>query len=360
MKKHLILMISAAIIPLLLYACSAEEERALTSTTLEVAQSAIDFKSDAGTRDIAIVTNADHWTARSDKDWCSVAVNESTLTVNVSGYDGKETREAVIKVTADGLAETVNVRQLGSEPAILISQQIFTVEASGSDIAFDVTTNVSVTITLPEWIKEKPAGTRASEMVTTTHNYIVTANPEDSERTGNITVKEVGGELEALVSVTQKGLGEYESGNLEGIKDDIKVPVESGEASSFQGGSNIDKSFDGDMSTIYHSNWNNAGDHYFPITLTYNFAAGSDMDYLIYYPRTSGPNGNFKEVEIRVKSNANTRGTDEWNTVMTKNFGGTNAAVRVNFPKAQIGSVYCQIRIGRRAGICCLCRDGIL
>ena len=177
MKKHLILMISAAIIPLLLYACSAEEERALTSTTLEVAQSAIDFKSDAGTRDIAIVTNADHWTARSDKDWCSVAVNESTLTVNVSGYDGKETREAVIKVTADGLAETVNVRQLGSEPAILISQQIFTVEASGSDIAFDVTTNVSVTITLPEWIKEKPAGTRASEMVTTTHNYIVTANP---------------------------------------------------------------------------------------------------------------------------------------------------------------------------------------
>ena len=85
---------------------------------------------------------------------------------------------------------------------------------------------------------------------------------------------------------------------------------------SFQGGSNIDKSFDGDMSTIYHSNWNNAGDHYFPITLTYNFAAGSDMDYLIYYPRTSGPNGNFKEVEIRVKSNANTRGTDEWNTVM--------------------------------------------
>lgn len=36
----------------------------------------------------------------------------------------------------------------------LISQQIFTVEASGSDIAFDVTTNVSVTITLPEWIRK--------------------------------------------------------------------------------------------------------------------------------------------------------------------------------------------------------------
>ena len=169
MKKHLISMIFAAIVPLLLYACSAEEEKTVTSTTLEVAQSAIDFKSDAGTRDIAIVTDADNWTARSDKDWCSVAVNGSTLTVNVSGYDGKETREAVIRVTADALTETVNVRQLGSDPAILISQQTFTVETSGSDIAFDVTTNVPVTITLPEWVKEKPADTRASEMVTTTH-----------------------------------------------------------------------------------------------------------------------------------------------------------------------------------------------
>ena len=118
-------MIFAAIRPLLLYACSAEEEKMVTSTTLEVAQSAIDFKSDAGTRDIAIVTDADNWTARSDKDWCSVAVNGSTLTVNVSGYDGKETREAVIRVTADALTETVNVRQLGSDPAILISQQTF-------------------------------------------------------------------------------------------------------------------------------------------------------------------------------------------------------------------------------------------
>lgn len=47
MKKHLISMIFAAIMPLLLYACSAEEEKMVTSTTLEVAQSAIDFKSDA-------------------------------------------------------------------------------------------------------------------------------------------------------------------------------------------------------------------------------------------------------------------------------------------------------------------------
>lgn len=74
------------------------------------------------------------------------------------------------------------------------------------------------------------------------------------------------------------------------------------------------------------------------------------MDYFIYYPRTSGPNGNFKEVEIRVKSNANTRGADEWNTVMTKNFGGTNAAVRINFPKAQIGVTSVQFIVKSGSG----------
>lgn len=339
MKKNLFLIIiSAAIIPLLLYACSAEDAVENKTTTLELGVSSIDFKREGGSRAIVITTNADHWKATSDKEWCSVASKDNTLTVSVPEYDGKDTRNAVIKVIADGLKKTVTVRQLGLEPAILVSQQIFSVETCGSDISFDVTSNVSFNIILPEWIKEKPANTRASEMVTTTHNYTVMANPDDSERIDNIIVKDVDGELDdVLISVAQKGCGEYESGDLDDIKDDIKVPVESGEASSFQGGSNIDQSFDGDMNTIYHSNWTNTGDQYFPITLTYNFAAGSDMDYIIYYPRTSGQNGNFKEVEIRVKSNANTRGADEWNTVMTKNFGGTNAAVRVNFPKAQIG-----------------------
>lgn len=74
------------------------------------------------------------------------------------------------------------------------------------------------------------------------------------------------------------------------------------------------------MSTIYHSNWNNAGEHYFPITLTYNFPAGSDMDYFIYYPRTSGPNGNFKGSRDSCEVKCEYQRADEWNTLMTKNW----------------------------------------
>lgn len=77
------------------------------------------------------------------------------------------------------------------------------------------------------------------------------------------------------------------------------MKVKDGTASSFQGGGEIEKSFDGDYSTIYHSSWNNSGSNYFPITLTYNLEEVSDVDYLVYYPRTDGANGKFKEVEIQ-------------------------------------------------------------
>lgn len=41
------------------------------------------------------------------------------------------------------------------------------------------------------------------------------------------------------------------------------------------------------------------------------------MDYMIYYPRRDGMNGLYKLVDIEVKTNANTRGVDEWQLVMT-------------------------------------------
>ena len=105
--------------------------------------------------------------------------------------------------------------------------------------------------------------------------------------------------------IVQHGLNEYNGGTGEDIEGDIKVKVVSGTDTSHQGEDVIGKSFDGDYSTLYHSNWSNGGANYFPITLTYNFAEVSDVDYLIYYPRPSGYNGNFKEVEIQYSEDGN-------------------------------------------------------
>ncbi len=86
------------------------------------------------------------------------------------------------------------------------------------------------------------------------------------------------------------------------IKDDINVPVLSATASSFQKGQEIEKAFDGDVNTLYHSAWNQTS---FPVELTFNFDGSQDIDYFVYHPRSSGSNGNIEEVEVWVKNQTN-------------------------------------------------------
>lgn len=333
-----------------LCSCSDKEDNSVPE--LSVSTKAIDFKQEASSREVEVKTNTDNWAARvtGSAGWCTTSTSGKTLTVAVTANAGKEIRTCDVIVSSGSLADTITVRQLGEEAALLISQQLFTVDAIGGTVEFDVTTNVEVDITSPEWIKKSTSPLRSAEMITTSYSFKIAGTSEDGERTGNIIVKDKNSDLKSEVVVTQKGLGNYESGSLEGIEDDIRIKPESGEASSYQPGSNIELSFDDDMSTIYHSSWSNDGADYFPITLTYNFAEGSDMDYFIYYPRTSGSNGNFKEVEIRVKSNANLKSTDEWNTVLTKDFGGSGTATRVDFPKSQIGVTAVQFVVKSGAG----------
>ena len=132
-------------------------------------------------------------------------------------------------------------------------------------------------------------------------------------------------------------LEDYHPVAPEEIKDDIKIKVKDGKSSSSQPGNGIGLSFDENLSTNYHSNWNNSSSDYFPITLEYQFGEDTDMDYFVYYPRRSGVNGNFKEVEIEVKSRANSRGVEEWKKVLSHDFGGSSSPARIDFPEPQIG-----------------------
>ena len=242
-------------------------------------------------------------------------------------------REATITITAEGQKKTVKVRQLGYEAAILIDTNVFEVEVIGKEITFNVTTNVEVSAGFPDWITEK-AKSRAPEMVTSTHTYIVKSSTLDEKREGAIVFTEVLPEgaseenspVSASVLVSQHGLNEYNGGAGEDIEGDIKVKVVSGHDTSHQGEDAIEKSFDGDYTTLYHSSWSNGGANYFPITLTYNFAEASDVDYLIYYPRSTGYNGHFKEVEIQYSEDGSV-----FTKLLDKDFEGSATATRVTF-----------------------------
>lgn len=169
---------------------------------------------------------------------------------------------------------------------------------------------------------------------------ITTSNNTKSEsRVCTITIS--GEKLKKTISVTQQG----RSATVAEIKDDIKIPVKSGQASSFQPGEGIENSFDGNMNTLYHSAWDNKGANYFPITLTYNFENVSTMDYLIYYPRTEGSNGFFKEFELWVAADGKPLAK-----YSDYNFSGSSSASRINFTPALLNPTQIQLVVKSGAG----------
>jgi hypothetical protein len=103
-----------------------------------------------------------------------------------------------------------------------------------------------------------------------------------------------------------------------------KVTPSGGFASNFHRGENIEKSFDGNMMTLYHSHWRET---VFPVTLRYDFTNAERIDYLVYYPRQDATNGLFKQVEIWYVAGKERKKLGDYD------FGGKNAPTRIDFDK---------------------------
>lgn len=175
-KKYLIIffvLVQGAVA----FSCASDDE-VLEVVDLSVNKEVVDFKSEAGTQNITVSTNAPTWEAKADKNWCTLSVAGKILKVSVDESEERLVREATITITAEGQKKTVKVRQLGYEAAILIDTNVFEVEVIGKEITFNVTTNVEVSAGFPDWITEK-AKSRAPEMVTSTHTYIVKSSTLD-------------------------------------------------------------------------------------------------------------------------------------------------------------------------------------
>ena len=95
--------------------------------------------------------------------------------------------------------------------------------------------------------------------------------------------------------------GIYIPEDPEGIDGDIQIKVVSGEADQFQPNESIERSWDGDMNTLYHSPWVGTK---FPVTLEYRFKNPEDVDYIVYKPRLDAENGLFGEFELFVATKA--------------------------------------------------------
>lgn len=133
---------------------------------------------------------------------------------------------------------------------------------------------------------------------------------------------------------------------------DIQVPaIGAGTtASSFQGGTNIDKSIDGDINTIYHSAWGNTP---FPVILNYNFDGTTAIDYLKYIPRADGgSNGHFGNVTISY----NTTGNSTFQNLTTFDFNQSGTPTTVQFP-SQITPLNIQFSVANGYGNFASCAE---
>lgn len=92
----------------------------------------------------------------------------------------------------------------------------------------------------------------------------------------------------------------YKPANANSIDKDVQVTPSQATASEHQNGTDIQKTLDGDKSTIYHSKW--GGQTVFPVDLIYTFAQDKDqIDYFVLYPRSDGNNGIIQEVTVYLK-----------------------------------------------------------
>ena len=140
------------------------------------------------------------------------------------------------------------------------------------------------------------------------------SNYNMASRQGSITFKSEDGTVVRKLTVTQTGFD----------ASDRSIPIASGTASNYQSGEGIERSFDGDYATLYHSNY--SSQNTFPITLTYTLKEVSHVDYAVYTPRQDGNvNGNFQEVTVSYQVG------NKWTTLATLNFEGSSAASRIPF-----------------------------
>ncbi len=138
-------------------------------------------------------------------------------------------------------------------------------------------------------------------------NLVITAEKNNSIAGRETSVKVAASDRDITIPIKQDG------------QPTVKLTVVSGTASSFHSGEGVENSFDGDYSTLYHSEW---GIDESPYTLIYNLETGATaLDLISYYPRTdTGLNGIFGKIEIYVSTTTNS----EFVKVLDYDCGGTS------------------------------------
>ena len=156
-------------------------------------------------------------------------------------------------------------------------------------------------------------------------------NSESLKRTANITLTSEDGGMTRNITITQ---GREQT--AESVPTSRIYPTKY-TASSSNSGEGVERLFDDNTSTLWHSNYSGGG---FPITIDLTFKGTEKMDYMEYVTRSSQTNGNWKEVELWVQQS----GESSLTKYGSYNFNGENGTHKVEF-ETPITPVKMQLKI---------------
>ena len=126
----------------------------------------------------------------------------SVLEFSVSENQNTDKREGKITIRDEEFTEVVTVYQEGSKPAVILTQNEYTVGSQGENIKVELRSNVDYEIKLPDvdWISE--TATRA--LSSNTHYFTIKPNGTHDARMAEISFLNKENGIEEKVKVTQK------------------------------------------------------------------------------------------------------------------------------------------------------------
>ena len=228
----------------------------------------------------------------------------------------------------------------GSSWPMLVTPHQQTISYRERTLCLDITSNVAYeSASDADWATLRK-GTDGSLYVHLQTNY------DGLSRVANINFTCASNpELNQTLVITQ---GRNES--VEEIPVDTKVYPTSGSANNNQSGNGIEKTYDKNTGTYYHTAWSgnvfNVSEGN-PAILTYNFKDVEYIDYINYVPRQDGvDNGCFGEIEVFVKK----QGESDFTSMGRADFKKTTGAKKFKFDSPVVKPTSIQIKVYSGAG----------
>ena len=200
-------------------ACQKAPELTLSSA------SEVSLTADGSSGSITFTANRD-WAASAADTWVRVSPASGaaskdpvTVTVRCDANTTYEDRRSTVTIRAEGLSQTVTVKQ-PANLGIIVPNQSITLAAGDKSFEVEVQANVQYDVVISaDWIKQK--GTKG--LITNNLSFSVEENQTYDERKATVTISQQDGSISQTISVKQAA-----KEGLELEKKEYDMPVEGG------------------------------------------------------------------------------------------------------------------------------------